>query len=378
MEFKRSLENMEMIFNNIYKNKKVLITGHTGFKGTWLTLWLHKLGARIYGISKDIPTSPSFFESLNITDDISDYRMDITNFQYLYKTVEDIKPDFIFHLAAQAIVSESYKNPLETIHTNTIGTSNVLESLRLLNFPCTAVIITSDKCYHNVEWVWGYKETDRIGGKDIYSGSKAAAEILFQSYFYSFFNSPSSNIKTATARAGNVIGGGDWAANRIVPDCIRAWTKNCPVEIRNPGSTRPWQHVLEPLSGYLLLGQMLFENSKFSGENYNFGPSSSSSYSVEKLIADLSQFWKFITFAEAFHFKENNDFHEAGLLKLNCDKVFNHLKWLPTLDYNQTVEFTGQWYNEFYKDKSRINEFSMTQIVNYVQIALNQKQVWIK
>jgi CDP-glucose 4,6-dehydratase len=229
----------------IFKGKKVLITGNTGFKGSWLSIWLHKLGAEVHCVSVDVPTEPSNFKELNLESRINHTFLDIREFSAISNLISAVKPDFIFHLAAQSIVSTSYKDPIRTIETNILGTSHVLESLRLSNHECVAVIITSDKCYDNVEWVWGYKETDRLGGKDIYSGSKGGAELVYKSYYHSFFRNENSNIKLAAARAGNVIGGGDWAQDRIVPDCIRSWSKGDAVTIRNQYATRPWQHVLE-------------------------------------------------------------------------------------------------------------------------------------
>lgn len=245
------------MYQNWFENKKVLVTGNTGFKGTWLTLWLLKMQAIVIGISKDIPTNPSMFEDIGLIKKINHYFEDIANEDAVKKIIHKEKPDYVFHLATQAIVSESYKNPLDTIKTNVLGTAVLLDSLRLLDSPCTAVIITSDKCYDNVEWCWGYRENDRLGGKDIYSASKAAAENIFKAYYNSFLAKKSENIRIATARAGNVIGGGDWANDRLIPDCIRAWSAGEKVTIRSPESTRPWQHVLEPLSGYLKLAMML-------------------------------------------------------------------------------------------------------------------------
>ena len=259
------------MFKNIYRNKKVLITGHTGFKGSWLCMWLVHLGADVYGISNKIPTNPSNYNASNIGRIIKNYSFDINDSVKLNKTVKKIKPDFVFHLAAQALVKKSYNDPLDTIHTNALGTSKILEAIKSLNKSVTAVIITSDKVYFNKEIKRGYKEDDLIGGKDPYSASKGMAELAIKTYFDSFISKDKSK-KLGITRAGNVIGGGDWAENRIVPDCVRAWSKKKSVIIRNPFSTRPWQHVLEPLSGYLLLGLRLNQKSKINGHAYNFGP----------------------------------------------------------------------------------------------------------
>lgn len=366
------------MFGNIYRNKKVLITGNTGFKGSWLSLWLLKLGANVIGISKDIPTKPSMFEELNLSDQIIHYEKDVRDLESIKKIIKDEKPDFIFHLAAQALVSLSYSNPIETLSTNVIGVTNILESLRTLNRPCIAVIITSDKCYDNVEWVWGYKEGDVLGGKDIYSGSKGAAELVFKSYYHSFFQQDDCPVKIATTRAGNVIGGGDWATDRIVPDCMRAWRNNKVVEIRSPDATRPWQHVLEPLSGYLTLGQQLADGEVLSGENFNFGPLSQFNHSVITLLEDLSRYWNFKNPSEAFRITDNIEFHEAGLLKLNCDKALFFLKWIPTFDYEKLIEFTGSWYYKFYYSQIDMFQFSLSQIEKYEKTASDKDIKWTK
>lgn len=364
------------MFQSVYKNKKVLITGNTGFKGSWLSLWLYSLGAKIYGISKDIPTNPSMFEELNLENILVHNQEDVRNYAAIKKIIEKIKPDFIFHMAAQPIVVTSYLEPVETISTNVMGTMNILEVLRELNLKCTAIIITSDKCYDNVEWAWGYKETDTLGGKDIYSGSKGAAELIFKSYYHSFFkNREKSNVRVASVRAGNVFGGGDWAEYRIVPDCIRAWVKNESVEIRSPEATRPWQHVLEPLSGYLTIGQRLHSDLKFNGESFNFGPSANYSKTVYELLQDLSKYWD-LNQTPAYISEKTSEFHEAGLLKLNCDKALFHLKWLPTLDYDNLIEFTSTWYNNFYKKKCDMFEFTLKQIDEYQNIAVSKRIAW--
>jgi CDP-glucose 4,6-dehydratase len=362
--------------NNCYKDKKILITGHTGFKGSWLTTWLIKLGANVYGISKDIPTNPSMFEELKLKDRIKHYEEDIRNLEPLKGIISSIKPDFIFHLAAQAIVSTSYKDPVETFSSNVIGTMNVLEALRLSNHFCTVVIVTSDKCYDNVEWVWGYKESDALGGKDIYSGSKGAAELVFKSYFHSFFNKPEINVRIASARAGNVIGGGDWALDRIVPDCMRAWSSNKIVEIRSPKATRPWQHVLEPLSGYLNLAMELSKNNKLNGESFNFGPNPEYNHTVQTLLQDLSKTWHFTDSKDAYKITGDQKFHEAGLLKLNCDKALFYLKWKASLNYNQFIDFTGNWYYAYYKEKKDMFDFTVNQIAEYEINSKNNSIQW--
>ena len=366
------------MFNNTFKNKKVLITGNTGFKGSWLSTWLIGLDADVYGISKDIPTKPSMFKVLQLSDKTTHYYEDIRNYSAIKEIISQIKPDFVFHMAAQPIVVTSYKEPVDTITTNVIGTTNILEALREINHPCTTVVITSDKCYDNVEWEWGYKESDALGGKDIYSGSKGAAEIIFKSYYHSFFkNTEKSNVRVVTVRAGNVIGGGDWGDYRIVPDCIKAWIEGDSVEIRNPKATRPWQHVLEPLSGYLHIAMALSKDCQLNGESFNFGPHAEYSKTVKDLLEDLSQYWN-IEQQPSFLSKVTSEFHEAGLLKLNCDKSLFYIKWLPTLEYYKLIEFTSTWYYNFYHSEKDMLEFTLYQIKEYEEIARSKGITWTK
>jgi CDP-glucose 4,6-dehydratase len=366
------------MFNNSFKNKKVLITGNTGFKGSWLSSWLLNLGANVYGLSFDIPTEPAMYEVLNLNKNIKHSVVDVRDGKLTTDLIEKIKPDFVFHMAAQPIVVTSYKDPVDTITTNVMGTTNILEALRIVNHMCTAIIITSDKCYDNIEWVWGYKETDAVGGKDIYSGSKGAAEIIFKSYYHSFFkNTDISNIRLASVRAGNVIGGGDWADYRIVPDCMKAWTQGESVEIRSPKATRPWQHVLEPLSGYLSIADQLSRNKELNGESFNFGPHAEYSKTVKELLDDLSKYWD-LKQAPSYLSKELSEFHEAGLLKLNCDKALFHLKWMPALDYDKLIEFTSKWYYNFYHSNENMLDFTMAQIKEYENIAKEKGIIWTK
>lgn len=365
------------MFDNIYNGKKVLVTGNTGFKGSWLSLWLKELGAEVYGLANGIPTTPSMFKELELSSFVHHHDADIRDLATVKKIVGQIRPDYIFHLAAQALVSESYTNPLDTITTNVVGTANILEAVRGFTTPCRLIIITSDKCYDNVEWVWGYKETDAVGGKDIYSGSKGAAECIFKSYFNSFYKNKRGNITLVSARAGNVIGGGDWAKDRLIPDCIKAWTQNNHVEIRSPESTRPWQHVLEPLSGYLALGWMLAQDCNLSGESFNFGPAAQINKTVLQLLNDLSVFFQNNT-DKAYLITDKVTFDEAKLLKLNCDKALHFLKWRPTLDYPKLIEFTGSWYADFYNKQTNMRDFTLEQIREYENLAKNKELEWTK
>jgi len=365
------------MFNNIYNGKKVLVTGHTGFKGSWLSLWLIDIGATVVGFSNGIPTSPSIYEDTNLASKITNYSGDIRNIELLEEVILNEKPEFIFHLAAQPIVSESYADPVGTITTNAIGTMNLLEVLRKVEWECSVVLITSDKSYDNVEWVWGYKESDSLGGKDIYSGSKGAAELIINSYHHSFFDQKITNVRMAVARAGNVIGGGDWAKDRIVVDCMRAWYSKETVEIRCPDATRPWQHVLEPLSGYLALGEALSKSSQLCGEAFNFGPRAEQNRTVVELLSDLFDQSNITSKKPPFRITDNIPFKEAGLLKLNCDKALFHLKWEANLDYQDTVQFTSDWYSRYHLNIDDIDNFTIKQIREYAEMARIKGYKWV-
>jgi len=360
---------------NVFTNKKVLITGHTGFKGSWLSLWLKQLGAKVSGISIDIPSKPSHFVAANLSDEIDDHRIDIRDSEAVIQIVKKIQPDFVFHLAAQALVRPSYETPVETMMTNSIGSANILDALRSLDKPVTAVMITSDKAYDNVEWVWGYRETDRLGGKDPYSASKGMAELAIRSFVDSYFAEPDSNVRVAITRAGNVIGGGDWAVDRIVPDCMQAWSNSKVVDIRSPDATRPWQHVLEPLSGYLALGAALSTNQELHGEAYNFGPPADQNHSVRELIDEMSCYWGSVRWNDTSIAQQH--LHEAGLLKLNCDKALFDLQWKPTLAFKETVEMTVEWYRHYYQNSTAsIYDFTISQIEAYTKLASERKLSW--
>ena len=355
-----------------YANKKVLITGNTGFKGSWLSLWLEMLGAEVYGFSDTILDSPSLFEVISpIQKGHTDFN-NIENFEMLNNRIQEIKPDFIFHLAAQALVQPSFAYPRQTILANAVGTVNILEAARISEHDMTLIMITSDKVYRNNEWVWGYKESDVIGGEDPYSASKGMAELAIYSYFQSYLQSM-PNIKLAIARAGNVIGGGDWAKNRIIPDCIRAWSDSNEVEVRNPFSTRPWQHVLEPIGGYLHLGSSLIKNSEVNGESFNFGPPANQNHSVQELLGELS-----VHLEDMKYNKHNSNIaHEAGLLKLNCDKALSKIGWEPSLNFQETVRYTADWYKAFYSNHEDMRSITSRQIEAYFNFAEEKKVRWI-
>jgi CDP-glucose 4,6-dehydratase len=365
------------MFNNLFRNKKVLVTGNTGFKGSWLSLWLKELGAEVHGVSNQIPTTPSLFELAKLEEETNHTFEDVRNLDKIKKIVSDISPDFIFHLAAQPIVKLSYDDPIETMSTNVMGTANMLEAARSLNNKCVFISITSDKCYENAEWEWGYRENDALGGKDPYSASKAAAEIIIKTYYESFFKSEDSLVRLCSVRAGNVIGGGDWAANRLIPDIYRAWSVKEKVDIRSPHSTRPWQHVLEPLSGYLSLAQNLYENKNLSGLAFNFGPNSNQNHSVLDVLNELKKYWKDNEKDELFSIHSGSNFHEAGLLKLNCDRALHYIQWNPTLNFTTTLSMTAKWYNEYFNgDKNNIKSLTKSQIHDFYDLAKKQNIKW--
>jgi CDP-glucose 4,6-dehydratase len=362
--------------SKVFANAKVLVTGHTGFKGSWLVAWLLKLGAKVVGLSNNIPTEPSHFVAAQLQKQIHHCTVDLQDLESVIAVVREAQPDFVFHLAAQALVRRSYADPLLTFHTNALGTAHLLEALRKISKPCVGILITSDKCYDNVEWVWGYRETDRLGGKDPYSASKGAAELIIRSYVESFLRE-GSPIRVAVGRAGNVIGGGDWAEDRIVPDCMRAWNKGKQVSIRNPLATRPWQHVLEPLSGYLALACALAESPTLHGEAFNFGPRAEQNYSVRALLDALAAHWPGALWQDIS--QTCDTVHEAGLLKLNCDKALHKLQWQPTLDFSETVQLTAQWYRTFYADPSTpVLETTLMQLQTYFDAARRKDMPWAR
>jgi CDP-glucose 4,6-dehydratase len=357
-----------------FMGKKILISGHTGFKGSWLMLWLQSLGAEVIGIGLDPSTSPSLFEIVGKDLKIKDTRIDIRNTEMVKQLIEAEQPDFVFHLAAQSLVRESYENATYTWETNLLGTVNVLEGLKLLKKKCTAIFVTSDKCYKNVEWLWGYREIDTLGGDDPYSASKAAAEIAIHSYVNSFFNSKGSHVRISTGRAGNVIGGGDWSENRVIPDSVKSWAKNEPAKLRNPKSTRPWQHVLEPLSGYMSLAIQLSLDEKLHGESFNFGPNAQVERTVMDLVSAMSDHWHDVK----WEVESNLDggMSEANLLRLNCDKAANLLSWKPTLMFEETVQLTADWYRTFYSSPAQIPALCFSQIEKYTDLAQARDVAW--
>ena len=326
-----------------YEGAKVFVTGHTGFKGSWLCEWLLALGAKVYGYALEPPTHPSLFEQLHLAERIDGHAIgDVRNLAALKSAIRRVRPDFIFHFAAQPLVRYSYKHPVETFETNVMGTVNVLESCRSLKSKCSVVCVTTDKCYENKETARPYREDDPMGGYDPYSCSKGCDELLISSYRRSFFNTPESPVWVASARAGNVIGGGDWAKDRIVPDCIRALRRGKAIFVRNKDSTRPWQHVLEPLSGYLALGAALDSRTRFAdyASGFNFGPDPKDNRTVESLVEEILKTCRGI-------WEDKSDptaVHEAGLLSLDTRKARKTLGWKPRWNFAAAVRNTVEWY----------------------------------
>jgi CDP-glucose 4,6-dehydratase len=323
-----------------FLGKRVFITGHTGFKGSWLAFLLNEIGADVMGYALEPAAGPNHFDLLDLSKKIKHVVGDVNDTSLLSRTLADFQPEYVFHLAAQALVRPSYADPITTFSTNVIGSVNILDAVRNCDSVRSLVYITSDKCYENNEWIWGYRENDRLGGRDPYSASKAAAEIVFSSYERSFFEKRHT-LGAATARAGNVIGGGDWAIDRIIPDCIRAIDAGKPIRLRNPDATRPWQHVLEPISGYIMLSAKLYTNPKRWGGSWNFGPSTHEVRTVqnvaEKIVSRMGKGKVEIVESQTF-------VHEAHLLQLNCDKAHQLLGWYPRWNAEQTLEATAQWY----------------------------------
>ncbi len=359
-------------FGGVYAGRRILVTGHTGFKGSWLSLWLLNLGAEVSGLSLDVPTEPSNFETLGIEARIDHRFGDVRDPGIVQDAIERTKAEVVFHLAAQSLVRRAYDEPRLTFETNVMGVVNVLDALKNASNVKAAVIVTSDKCYENVGWDYGYREDDRLGGADPYSASKAAAEVAFSAYSRSFLNAR-PNLHVATGRAGNVIGGGDWAADRIVPDCIRAWAQDRAPLVRAPLATRPWQHVLEPLSGYLWLGHgLLAGRPGLAGEAFNFGPAAENDHTVADLIAQMRQTWP----APDYDRREASDKPEASLLKLSCDKALRRLSWQPTLTFPEAARFTAQWYRGFYSGEP-MTALAGNQLAEYLMLAEERSRAWI-
>ena len=358
---------MKNFLSGFYKGKKILITGHTGFKGSWLCLVLHKLGADIYGYALEPPTIPSLFKEAGIYKFINSYYGDIRNLKYLTEVLNEVNPEIIFHMAAQPLVRESYKNPIETYEVNVMGTVNILEACRKTKSVRAIVNVTTDKCYLNREWLWGYREDEAMGGYDPYSNSKGCSELVTSAYRDSFFNSKdyeTHHITLASARAGNVIGGGDWANDRLIPDFIKSISKGEKLKIRSPYAIRPWQNVLEPLRGYLTLAEKLYNEGPFYAQAWNFGPDDKDSKNVEWIANKLCSIWGEDA---AYEIDSSPQPHEANYLKLDCSKAQALLDWYPVINLENSIKSIVEWNKAFLKGEN-IRRVTENQIDEYFRI----------
>ncbi len=349
-----------IFFEKVFNRKRVLVTGSTGFKGSWLSFILHGLGARVLGFGFPAIGDRNAFDQLDLKNKIDQRYGDVCEVGALSNLCKEFQPDYVFHLAAQAIVRKSYDDPIGTFNTNLMGSVHLLDAVANSDSVKSLVFVTSDKCYENNEWIWGYRENDQLGGVDPYSASKAAAELAFSSYQRSFFQKR-KNLAAASARAGNVIGGGDWAIDRIVPDCVRAIIKGEQITLRNPHATRPWQHVLEPLSAYLLLAERLYsEGKKYSGA-WNFGPNVSECFTVAQITEKLLELMESGSFISE---ESATAPHEASLLQLNCEKAHRQLGWYPRWRTQETLQATAEWYRVFLSGGD-IESVTRSQIEHY-------------
>ncbi len=371
---------MSATLKKAYSGKRVLVTGHSGFKGSWLCEWLLELGAEVCGFSSYIPSKPSHFEVIGLRERLQNElgaEKDIRNLNALKKTIDDFRPQVLFHIAAQPIVTTSFENPKLTFDTNCGGTVNLLEAVRHSKDVEACVVITSDKCYENVTWEYGYRENDRLGGKDPYSASKACAEIAFSAYARSFFLDKPHFPFIASARAGNVIGGGDWAKDRIVADCVRAWSEKEELYVRNPDAIRPWQHVLEPLGGYLWLGaELLAKREGLNGESFNFGPGADVNQPGPVLIQEMGKPREGGAYYSDEPSERDEGKREAALLKLCCDKALHRLNWRASLQFSETIKMTVEWYMAYYRGEPGIQKLSLEQIRAYTALAKKRGLLW--
>lgn len=359
---------------NFWNDKKVFITGHTGFKGSWLSLWLQHMGAEVKGYSLSIPTNPSLFEVAEVAEGMISEEGDIRDFPQLLKSIAEFKPEIVFHMAAQPLVRFSYDDPLTTYSTNVMGTVHLLEAVKQVGGVKAVVNITSDKCYENREWVWGYRESDPMGGYDPYSNSKGCAELVAASYRQSFFSKETyaqHGCAVASVRAGNVIGGGDWAEDRLIPDILSAFGEGRAVEIRNPNAIRPWQHVLEPLSGYLLLAERLYRDGMVFAEAWNFGPREEDAQPVQWICEKLSECWGA---GSDWSLSDGEHPHEAHYLKLDCSKAKMRLGWQPVWDLEQTLARIVVWHKSWLAD-SAVKQHTLEEIKEYMAVRSGEEHV---
>ncbi len=352
---------MTVVFENIYHHRKVLITGHTGFKGSWLALWLKSLSADVSGLSLDPSTDPSHWNMLKL--EINDHRCDVRDAITVQNVVSACQPEIVFHLAAQPLVRRSYRDPLETWTTNVSGTANVMEACRQISSVQAIVVVTTDKCYQNREQLWGYRENDALGGHDPYSASKAAAELVVASYRESYFSKPGTPL-VASARAGNVIGGGDWSEDRLIPDAVRAVTASRSLEIRSPGATRPWQHVLESLSGYLLLGKQLLQKQQGFADAWNFGPSADGNRTVASVLEMMQVHWPELT----WHHTGTPQPHETTLLQLDSTKAHRLLDWKPVWSIDEGIAKTAEWYRQYHRCREILSPVQLGQFIDAAKL----------
>lgn len=367
-----------MAFKDVYRNKRVLVTGHTGFKGAWLGVWLGELGAEVVGYALAPPSVPSIFVAAGLEDRLIHVNGDVRDLKGLLDVFNRYRPEFVFHLAAQALVRPSYDDPKATFDINVGGTVNILEAIRKTGSVRVLVNVTSDKCYENREWVWGYRENDPLGGHDPYSASKGCAELAFAAYLRSYFQHASSDIQglgAASCRAGNVVGGGDWGRDRLLPDCVRALNGQGIVDIRNPRAVRPWQHVLEPLAGYLWLGAKLSEAPETFSGTWNFGPPNESCLSVAELVERFIRAWGG---GEWQDISDPGAVHEAVALRLCCDKAASQLNWRNVLSIEETLALTAVWYRAFYDGcrQHDIHAMCVDQIRHYERLAVGSELSW--
>ncbi|MDP2139064.1 MAG: CDP-glucose 4,6-dehydratase [Candidatus Didemnitutus sp.] len=363
-------------FGGIYRGKRVLVTGHTGFKGSWLCEWLLALGADVTGLALPPATTPALFDELGLSSRMKDRRGDIRDLATVRAAVDAAKPDFIFHLAAQPLVRLSYSQPVETYATNIMGTVHLLEAVRLAGIRCAVVVVTTDKCYENTERTHAYREDEPMGGHDPYSSSKGAAELVVSAYRRSYFSAADSLVRLASARAGNVIGGGDWALDRIVPDCIRSLQRGEVIPVRNRHATRPWQHVLEPLSGYLWLGAQLAASAPCGelASAYNFGPTTDATRPVAALVEEVLRHWP----GKWEDRTDSKAMHEATLLSLSIEKAARVLGWKPVWDFAATITHTVEWYRFVSADATVAADHTRRQIATYEAAARALNLTWAR
>jgi len=355
--------------SEFWRNKNVLLTGHTGFKGSWLSLWLQHLGAKVTGLALTPPTSPSLFDIADVAKGMDSHIGDIRDRSFVDDVFKKSKPEIVIHMAAQPLVLYSYENPVETYETNVMGTVHVLDACRNTDSLRAAIMVTSDKCYENKEWFWGYRENEPMGGHDPYSSSKGCSELVTSAYRQSYFGQKGGQVGIASVRAGNVIGGGDWAADRLIPDSMKSILSNEVVVIRSPKAIRPWQHVLEPLCGYLTLAEHLWDDPKSYDEGWNFGPYESDAKEVEWIVSQIAELWGK---GAKWKLDDKQHPHEANYLKLDCTKARVGLDWEPRLDLSTTLKWIVNWYRH-YQDSSNMRDVTLQEIANYEQLKKEQE-----